>query len=104
VNPFPIPEKTLKFSFLMPIKILPGCGIKEVCMVISTYSVDSMLNAYSKLQRVKARNRGASGGEGDGKMRSADEVTLSKQGLEAADVYNKITDKLIDNILKDDKK
>jgi hypothetical protein len=73
-------------------------------MVISTYSVDSMLNAYNKLQRVKVRNSGPSGGEGDGRVKSADEVTLSKQGLEAAEVYNKITDKLIDNILKDEKK
>jgi hypothetical protein len=71
-------------------------------MVVSTYSVDSMINAYNKLQRVKVRPSVSS--EGERKVKPADEVTLSQQGIEAADVYSKITNKLIDNILKDDKK
>jgi hypothetical protein len=71
-------------------------------MVVSTYSVDSMINAYNKLQRVKVRPSVSS--EGERKTKPADEVTLSQQGIEAADVYSKITNKLIDNILKDDKK
>jgi len=71
-------------------------------MVISTFSVDSMINAYNKQQRVKARSLASL--EGDRKTKSADEVTLSKQGIEASDVYNKITGKLIDNILKDEKR
>lgn len=73
-------------------------------MVVSTYSVDSIINAYNKLQRVKARNAPSVEGEAAEKIKPSDEVTLSKQGLEAADVYNKITSKLIDNILKDEKK
>jgi hypothetical protein len=75
---------------------------EEVDMVISTYSVDSMINAYNKQQRVKARSLAPL--EGDRKTKPADEVALSKQGIEASDVYNKITGKLIDNILKDDKR
>jgi len=73
-------------------------------MAVSTYSVDSVINAYNKQQRVKVKNAVPSDGSEEAKAKSADEVTLSKQGIEAADVYNKITSKLIDNILKDDKK
>jgi hypothetical protein len=68
------------------------------------YSVDSMINAYNKLQRVKGKSPVSPGGDGERKMKPTDEVTLSQQGIEAADVYSKITNKLIDNLLKDDKK
>lgn len=72
-------------------------------MVVSMYSVDSMINAYNKQQRVKARAVPADWG-GERKGKPDDEVTLSKQGVEAAEVYNKLTNKLIDNMLKEDKK
>ncbi|MHB8829931.1 MAG: hypothetical protein ACYC6Q_10440 [Syntrophales bacterium] len=72
-------------------------------MVVSMYSVDSMINAYNKQQRVKARHPVPTGG-GERKGKPDDEVTLSKQGIEAADIYNKLTNRLIDNMLKEEKK
>lgn len=72
-------------------------------MVVSMYSVDSMINAYNKQQRVKTRYPAPVGG-GERKGKPDDEVTLSKQGIEAADIYNKLTNKLIDNMLKEEKK
>lgn len=73
-------------------------------MVASLYSVDSMINAYNKHQRVKAKLIFPADEGGEKKDKSADEVSLSKQGIEAEDICSKLTDKLIDNMLKDDKK
>lgn len=73
-------------------------------MVASLYSVDSMINAYNKHQRVKAKRIFPADEGGEKKDKSADEVSLSKQGIEAEDICSKLTDKLIDNMLKDDKK
>lgn len=73
-------------------------------MVVSMCSIDSVINAYNKQQRVKVRNVASSEGKAAGEVKPSDEVTLSKQGLEAAEVYNKITDKLIDNLPRDEKK
>ena len=73
-------------------------------MVVSMYSVDSMINAYNKQQRVKARHVALDDWGGAGKGKTNDEVTLSKQGVEAAEIYNKLTNKLIDNMLKEEKK
>jgi hypothetical protein len=77
---------------------------KEVDMVVSIYGVDGVINAYNKQQRVKSKNSGSSDGDGEKMVNPSDQVTLSKQGLEDADVYSRITTKLIDSILKDDKK
>ncbi|MBW6486308.1 MAG: hypothetical protein K0B01_09190 [Syntrophobacterales bacterium] len=73
-------------------------------MAASLYSVDSMINAYNKHQRVKARHISSADEGGEKKDKSADKVYLSKQGIEAEDICNKLTDKLIDTMLKDDKK
>jgi hypothetical protein len=73
-------------------------------MVVSTHGVDGVINAYNKQQRARYKNSGALEGDGDKTVKPPDQVTLSKQGIDVADVYNRITTSLIDNILKDDKK
>ncbi len=72
-------------------------------MVVSMYSVDTMIKAYNKQHRVTAKNIGFPDGGGEKKGKPSDEVTLSQQGVEAAEVYSKISNRLIDNILKNDK-
>ena len=68
-------------------------------MTISPYHVDSVISAYSKQNRVKtgpfyhqeATEKGA----------PAEVVSLSKQGMEEAEAYKKISHSLIDVILKE---
>jgi len=68
-------------------------------MTISPYHVDSVISAYNKQNRVKlgpfypheATDKGA----------PAEVVSLSKQGIEEAEAYKKISSSLIDVILKD---
>jgi hypothetical protein len=68
-------------------------------MTISPYYIDSVISAYSKQNRVKtgpffhqeAAEKGA----------PAEVVSISKQGIEEAEAYSKISHSLIDVILKE---
>jgi len=73
-------------------------------MVVPMFSVDSMINAYNKQHRAKAGDTVSADLKGDSKGSPDDEVNLPKPGIEAADIYNKAVNKLIDNMLKEDKK
>ena len=74
-------------------------------MAISLHGVDSILNAYHKQQRL--RNEGGKFPETTGGNRGKaviDQVTLSKQWLGEADAPDKISERLIEDLLKNEKK
>ena len=71
-------------------------------MTISTYQIDSVLNAYSKQNRLSSRLSLSSDKVKNGKYE--DVVSLSSQGSDKAEAFTKISYSLMDIILKDKEK
>jgi hypothetical protein len=67
-------------------------------MTISAYQIDSVISAYSKQNRMKKRL--APFPEEAGIAKQVDVVSLSQQGIEAAEAFKKISYSLIDVIMK----
>ena len=68
-------------------------------MTISAYQIDSVISAYSKQNRMKT-GRFFLQGETE-KGGPAVVVSISRQGVEEAEAYKKISHSLIDGILKE---
>ena len=68
-------------------------------MTISAHHIDSVISAYNKQNRVKMKSFQLPEEAGIGKQ--ADVVSLSQKGVEAAEAYQKISDSLIDVIMKE---
>jgi hypothetical protein len=67
-------------------------------MTISAYQIDSVISAYSKQNRMKKRLSPFP--EEAGTAKQVDVVSLSQQGIEAAEAFKKISYSLIDVIMK----
>jgi hypothetical protein len=67
-------------------------------MTISAYQIDSVISAYSKQNRMKKRLSPFP--EAPGAAKQVDVVSLSQQGIEAAEAFKKISYSLIDVIMK----
>jgi hypothetical protein len=89
----------LKFYHSLPINNTEGLHCREVIMTISAYQIDSVISAYSKQNRIKT-GRFFLQGEAD-KKSPTEVVSISKQGIEEAEAYKKISHSLIDGILKE---
>lgn len=68
-------------------------------MTISSYQVDSVISAYSKQNKMRVKQsftiqEAASPGKYE------DVVTLSRQGIDKAEAYQKISYSLVDVLLK----
>lgn len=74
-------------------------------MKISLHDVDSLLNAYNK-QKLKKDDRRESTEEAvdDNEETVIDQVMLSEQRIKKTDAPDKISQKLIETLLKDEKK
>lgn len=71
----------------------------RLIMAISAYQVDSVISAYNKQSKVKMRYSSAP--EETKTAQYQDVVSLSRQGIDKADAYRKISYSIIDVILKD---
>jgi hypothetical protein len=73
-------------------------------MGISLHDIESLLNAYNKRQRVKnGSNKSPEETVNEEGEAVIDEVTLSKQRIEKTDTPDKISEKLIEGLLKNEK-
>jgi hypothetical protein len=73
-------------------------------MPISLHGVDSLLNAYNKRQRVKNGSDKSPEETVNEEGKSViDELTLSKQWIAETDAPNKISQRLIEDLLKNEK-
>ena len=74
-------------------------------MPISLHGVDSLLTAYNKRQRVKnGSDKSPEETVNEEGKAVIDEARLSKQRIEKTDAPNKISQKLIEDLLKNEKK
>jgi hypothetical protein len=71
----------------------------EAVMTISAYQIDSVISAYNKQSRMKT-GRIFLPGEAE-RGRPAEVVSISRRGIEEAEAYKKISQSLIDGILKE---
>ncbi len=74
-------------------------------MAISVGGIDNLLNAYNKQMRMKRAPVESPKDKDQQKPQSVqDEVTLSKQWVAESEAPNKIPQKLIEDLLKSEKK